>query len=198
MYLVKCCDSAKDRTRDIKKDGNFTPENFKHNIITSARKDGILRYIYPFEDWRQELIGEDYSKEAYFQKVKETGKITISGLIINERGQGRVRVASPVYTEEEKGEEKFNGIIVCSFDPEILSTLYLFSIISGKTGYAWLLSEEGVFLAHHEKEFIGKDAFKIRAQTNPELSYDSINQIQKKMMAGEEGVDRYISGWHRG
>lgn len=168
---------------------------------TSSRrldKNGVLRYIYPFEGWRQELVGGDYSQELYFQKAKETGKVVISSLIVNEVGERRIRLVMPVYIENKKGEKEFNGVIICSFDPEILNTLYISPIISGKTGYAKLLNEEGTFLAHYEKEFIGQDAFKVRAEMNPEFSYDAINKIQRKMMAGEEGVDRYISGWHRG
>jgi hypothetical protein len=168
---------------------------------TSSRrldKDGILRYIYPFEDWRQELVGRDYSQESYFQKVKETGEIVVSSLIINEIGEKRIRLVKAVYIEDEKGEKGFDGVIICSVDPEILNTLYISPIISGKTGYAKLLNEEGIFLVHYEKEFIGKDAFKVRTEMNPKISYDLINKIQEKMLAGQEGVNRYISGWHRG
>ena len=38
---------------------------------TSSRrldKNGILRFIYPNEGWRKELIGRDYSENAYFQR----------------------------------------------------------------------------------------------------------------------------------
>ena len=160
-------------------------------------KDGILRYIYPFWDWHQELIGKDYSQETYFQEAKKTDKAVVSGLFINEKGQKRIRVTIPISIEEKKGKREFNGIIVCSFDPETLNFLYIRPILSGKTGYAWLINEEGIFIAHYEKGFIGEDAFKVRAEKNPELFYDSINEIQRKMIAGEQGVGRYISGWHR-
>ena len=169
--------------------------------LTSSRridKNGILRYIYPFEDWRKELVGRDYSQETYFQRVKETGEVVISSFVINEVGQKRIRIIGPVYIEDEGGKKEFNGVIICSFDPEILNALYISSIMSGKTGYAWLLNEEGICLAHYEKEFVGKDSFKVRLETNPKLSYDLINKIQHQMMAGQEGVDRYVSGWHRG
>ncbi len=168
---------------------------------TSSRrldKNGILRYIYPFEGWRNELVGRDYSQESYFQKAKVTGEIVVSNLIVNEIGEKRIRLVKAVYIEDKKGEKEFDGVIICSVDPEILNTLYISPIISGKTGYAKLLNEEGIFLAHYEKEFIGKDAFKVRTEMNPEISYDAINKIQEKMLAGQEGVDRYISGWHRG
>jgi len=168
---------------------------------TSSRrldKNGILRFIYPNEGWREDLINQDYSQKDYFQKAKETGEVVISGLIINEVGERRIRVVRPVYVEDKKGTRAFNGVIIASFDPKTLSELYISPIVSGETGYAWLLNEDGVLLAHHEKGFVGQDGFKVRVETNPDLSYDAINNIQRKMMAGEEGVSRYVSGWHRG
>jgi hypothetical protein len=79
-----------------------------------------------------------------------------------------------------------------------MANLYVSPIVSGDTGYAWLLNEQGIFLAHREEGLAGLDAFKARAETNPELSYNTINNIQQRMMAGEEGAGRYVSGWHRG
>ena len=168
---------------------------------TSSRrldKNGILRFIYPNKGWRKDLTGKDYSHETWFQKARETRKIIISGLIINEMGDWRVRVVKPVYVEDEKGTRIFNGVIIGSFDPKKLSELYISPLVSGETGYAWLLSEDGLFMAHHEPKFIANDAFKVRTERNPDISYDAINNIQRKMMAREEGTDRYMSGWHRG
>ena len=79
-----------------------------------------------------------------------------------------------------------------------MANLYVSPIVSGDTGYAWLLNEQGIFLAHHEEAFVGRDAFNVRAETNPGLSYNTINNIEQRMMAGEEGAGRYVSGWHRG
>ncbi len=169
---------------------------------TSSRrldKNGILRFIYPNEGWWKDLIGRDYSQDAYFKKAKEAGgKVVISGLIANEVGERRIRVARPIYIENEKGAKEFNGVIICSFDPKILDKLYISPVISGETGYAWVLNEDGIFLAHHEEEFVCRNAFTARIDTNPKLSYDGINNIQRQMMAGEEGLGRYVSGWHRG
>ncbi|MDB9822970.1 ATP-binding protein [Deltaproteobacteria bacterium] len=72
-------------------------------------------------------------------------------------------------------------------------------IRSGKTGYAWLIDEDGLFLFHPESSFIGRDAFEVREERDPDISYDMINFIQKeKMMTGQEGSGYYFSGWHRG
>ncbi len=71
-------------------------------------------------------------------------------------------------------------------------------IKSGKTGYAWVIDNNGIFLYHPEPEFVGEDAFSVRTKRNPQLSFVKINEIQKRtIMNGEEGTGSYISGWHR-
>ena len=181
--------------------------------------DGILRFIYPFDGWQGELIGRDYGEEPYFQGARDTGRISVSGLIVNEQGETRIRIAVPVYltykTETVRvGDEsgiiatpidpdepeagRFQGVLVGSLDPYIIAQDFISPIVSGKTGYAWLLNEEGIFIAHHEEGFTGRNGFEVRAARNPDISYESIEQIQQRMMAGEEGVGRYVSGWHRG
>ncbi len=171
------------------------------HLQTSYRrldKDGILRFIYHNKGWRKELIGRDYSKEAYFQKVRETGNVVISGLVTNEIGERRIRVVRPVYIEGKKGTREFNGVIIGSFDPSTLNDLFIAPIVAGKSGYAWLLNGYGTILAHYEDGFIGRNAFEVRVERNPDISCKAIDQIQGRMMAGEEGVGRYVSGWHRG
>ncbi len=72
-------------------------------------------------------------------------------------------------------------------------------IRSGKTGYAWVLNESGMFLYHPEQEFIGKNAFAARHQRKPYVSFSKIDEIMKdRMLQGDEGTGTYISGWHRG
>jgi len=72
-------------------------------------------------------------------------------------------------------------------------------IRSGRTGYAWVIDDSGVFLYHPDAEFIGKNAFTARKEREPYFSFTAINQIMKdRMEKGEEGTGSYESGWHRG
>jgi len=72
-------------------------------------------------------------------------------------------------------------------------------IRSGKTGYVWTISDEGVFIHHPEEDLVGKDAFTARKERKPKISFKQINQIMKdRMLNGEEGTGTYVSGWHRG
>ncbi len=170
---------------------------------TSIRRldeKGVLRFIYPSDDWRGELPGRDYSGEAYFQQAKDKGRVGLSGITINEVGEKRIRMSAPVYVPDPQGGEikKFAGILVVSFDLKAIADIFISPITSGETGYAWLMDQNGYFLAHNVDTFVGQDAFRIREKTNPELSYESINEIQQEVMVGGEGIGRYLSGWHRG
>ncbi len=179
---------------------------------------GVLRYIYPRGGWRKELVGKDYSQEAYFRQAIATDRITLSPLIYNEQGEARIRIAVPISLPDDTdppGEKdgrdvavtltdpagqkdiRVRGVLVGSVNPAIISRDFISPIVSGKTGYAWLLDSEGTFLSHHLNEFVGRNAFRIRHARNPFFSYDAINNIQHLMMVGAEGKDRYISGWHR-
>ncbi|MBW2675650.1 MAG: PAS domain S-box protein, partial [Deltaproteobacteria bacterium] len=170
---------------------------------TSIRRldeKGVLRFIYPSDDWRGNLPGRDYSGESYFQNVKERGRVGLSGITVNEIGEKRIRMSAPVYVPDTQGggKKKFAGILIVSFDLKAIANVFISPITSGETGYAWLMDQNGYFLAHNVDTFVGQDAFRIREKTNPELSYESINEIQQKVMVGGEGIGRYLSGWHRG
>ena len=70
---------------------------------------------------------------------------------------------------------------------------------SGKTGYGWIIDENGYFLFHPDAAFIGKNAFEIRESKYSDISFEKINFIQKdEMLKGHAGTGWYVSGWHRG
>lgn len=94
---------------------------------------------------------------------------------------------------------KFSGVLVFVLDVTRLIERITKDIKSGKTGYAWVMDDKGVFMYHPEKEFIGKNAFEARKEKKPSISFARINEIQKEMMlTGKEGTSWYISGWHKG
>ena len=95
--------------------------------------------------------------------------------------------------------DRAGRFLVCHIDIAWFISPYLKNILSGKTGYAWVIDDQGTFLYHPDARFTGKNAFAVRKEKYPELSFEMINTIQKKkMIAGKEGTGRYFSGWHRG
>ena len=169
---------------------------------TSIRRlddEGALQFIYPSDDWRGNLPGRYYGDDTYFLEALERGHVVLSGITVNEIGEKRIRMSAPVYIDDIPGEDRrCTGVLVVSFDLTSIADVFIAPITSGETGYAWLMDQNGYFLAHNMDTFVGQDAFRIREKTNPELSYESINDIQEEIMGGSEGVGRYVSGWHRG
>jgi len=168
---------------------------------TSIRRideTGTLRYIYPTTGWRKDILGKNYKDRTFFRTARDTGIISVSDIVTNENGEQRIRMAQSVYHNGVEGQGSFAGIIVISFDLEDIAQAFITPIVSGKTGYAWLMNDHGRFLAHHEREFVGQDVFTTRAEKSPDISYESINQIQRTILEGNEGIGHYVSGWHRG
>jgi PAS domain S-box-containing protein len=98
-----------------------------------------------------------------------------------------------------KALNKFSGVLMFIVDTNKLIDNVIKEIRSGKTGYAWVIDNDGTFLYHQEQAFIGQNAFEARKGKKPTISFARINEIQKeKMLKGQEGTSWYISGWHRG
>jgi len=93
----------------------------------------------------------------------------------------------------------FTGVLVLVVDVTALTGNVTRDIRSGKTGYAWVIDRNGIFLHHQEAIFVGKSAFEARTAKMPTISFARINEIQKTLMlAGKEGTSWYITGWHLG
>jgi len=92
----------------------------------------------------------------------------------------------------------FDGALQIIFDPYFIAGMAAREVRSGQTGYAWIIDQQGLFLAHYEDSFIGQDHIAVRRQRNPEISFEKIDEIvNNRLLQGQEGVDYYFSGWHR-
>jgi two-component system sensor histidine kinase HydH len=73
------------------------------------------------------------------------------------------------------------------------------NVVSGHSGYVWIVDPEGIFLAHHDLTFVGRLSFEVRREKNPQFSYQSIDRLTREhLLKGEEGTGSYETGWHRG
>lgn len=107
-----------------------------------------------------------------------------------------VRMAARQWPADMATEEP--GILFLVVDVVSVARRYAHDVRSGQTGYAWVLDQRGVFLDHHEESFIAQDAFLIRKKRDPNVDFSRIDSIMREMMrAPIQGIDWYISGWHR-
>ncbi|WP_243313933.1 sensor histidine kinase [Fundidesulfovibrio agrisoli] len=113
------------------------------------------------------------------------------------KGKTIVRIATrywPVGTTPDRP-----GTLFMVVDAMSVAQRYAHDVRSGETGYAWVLDQRGIFLDHFIAEFIGSDAVQARIGRDPNLDYSRIETIMRDhILKGQEGVDWYVSGWHRG
>jgi len=141
-------------------------------------------------------------------KDDQKGKILLTSVALESFGdqlpKPHMKIMIPVWQVSVDDSHpvainKFSGVLIFVVDVSHLIKGITREVRSGKTGYAWIIDENGMFLYHQEKTFIGQNAFEVRKGKKPTISFARINEIQKEnMLKGEEGTSWYISGWHRG
>lgn len=111
------------------------------------------------------------------------------------KGQRVMRIITPLYWQGPKFQ--FAGVVEFLVNPFFICEKVVADVKSGQTGYAWIIDQDGVFLSHYEKTFVGKDAINVRLERNPNIIFKGLREVQADILAGKEGVGEYTSGWHR-
>ncbi|MGO8761184.1 MAG: ATP-binding protein [Desulfobaccales bacterium] len=111
------------------------------------------------------------------------------------KGRRLMRFLSPLYWPG--ANSKLAGVVEFLIDPFFICQRVTAEVRSGQTGYAWIIDQDGVFLAHYEKEFVGQDALQVRIERNPNIRFTGLREIQANILSGKEGTGQYTSGWHR-
>ncbi|GFK95267.1 Sporulation kinase E [Fundidesulfovibrio magnetotacticus] len=147
----------------------------------------------------------DYGAFLDWARGSETGKL-LTGRVESPpqgpfAGKTILRMATRYWPHEAPVSVGVEGPGVLFFvvDAVAVARRYAHDVRSGQTGYAWVIDQRGYFLDHYEEDFIARDAFEVRKRRDPGIDFTRIDQLMReKIMKGEEGVDWYVSGWHRG
>jgi signal transduction histidine kinase len=100
---------------------------------------------------------------------------------------------------DPKGRETgVQGAIVFILDAIRIVKQATFGVVSGSTGYAWVINSQGILFDHIEDEFVGRSLFEVRKARNVPLAYKIIDdQTLRELLQRKEGTAQYVSGWHR-
>jgi len=148
----------------------------KDKIAFSRLEQSYLSLPYPYWDWYQiprELDKPEWS-EPYFDE-----------------GAGNVLMTTysvPFY-KEVNGQKQLQGIVGADVSLEAL-TAYISSVKILNTGYAALLSRNGMILAHPLKDAIMNETFFSIAEARKDAS---LRELGQKMVRGESGFVHYLS-----
>lgn len=186
---------------DIPRDSRLTPG--ADRILSLARESGIriieivdsvnrTKWVYfssgksgmsvPVEEGTLPEIPPDFFSEnpLWFSRPVVTGS------------QIMLIIAAPL-------PENKSRIVLFHVSISWLLDTYLKIVHSGKTGYAWIIDSNGIFLFHPNTGYVGQNAFQVREERFPGVLHSKVNMIQEdQMLQGLEGTGDYTSSWHRG
>jgi sigma-B regulation protein RsbU (phosphoserine phosphatase) len=148
----------------------------KGKIAFSRLDESYIDYPYPYWDW--------------YQIPRELGKLEWSEPYFDE-GAGNILISTcslPFY-KESNGTKQLQGIVGSDISLEALTEL-ISSVKILKTGYAALLTRNGVILAHPMKDAIMNETFFSIAEARNDPYLRELGRI---MIRGESGFVHYQS-----
>jgi len=106
-----------------------------------------------------------------------------------------MRFLTPIYWTNGLGN--FSGVVELLIAPFFICEKVTADVRSGQTGYAWIIDQDVIFLAHYGKDFVGQEAMAVRIARSPDIVFRGLREINAQVLSGKEGVGEYDSGWHR-
>ena len=144
--------------------------------------DSTLKYFGPYgykENNSVKIIMDystpeyDYFKYDWYTSPKNTGSVHWSNPYFDKTlGVTMLTVSSPFYVNNN-----FSGVITADLKLDSIQTLISDTRV-GNTGYAFLLSSDGSYLAHKDKNKVMKD--NITNDPNSKLAFFSSNILKNK------------------
>ena len=98
--------------------------------------------------------------------------------------QGRrvMRFLTPLYWGRNPG---FAGVLEFLIDPFFICEKVTADVRSGQTGYAWIIDQDEIMLAHYEKDFVGHKAMEIRIARNPKIVFRGLQELHASSSGGQ-------------
>ena len=155
---------------------------------TVLNKEGKIVAQYPDSEPLESEGIEDQSGKDFFISPEQTFKPFISKVFMN-KGVREITISFPILRQDNTkkvDEKEFLGVLVCYIDVKELAQTFLKPIRTGRTGYAWILNEEGTLLYHpSHSEMIWRNIFK-NDGTCFQCHEDFDNE--KRMVKGDKGT----------
>jgi two-component system cell cycle sensor histidine kinase/response regulator CckA len=144
--------------------------------ITRINEKGVITYSPSYSN----IIGVDISRQKHVQEFLKHPKVTISDVFTPAEGGKAIALHVPVF----KGTS-FKGSIGILINFETVAKRYLADIKIGETGYAWMISRDGIELYNPNAKFIGKSAAD-NLKDSP-----SFKPMLNEMLKGHQGYATY-------
>ncbi len=165
------------------------------------RTGRLTRFWRSPEDTKSEDPGKDLTPAAlaWINNPKNKDRIFLGEVrrAVGPPWEGRLvmPVLTPLYNSPAAPGPQ--GALEILVNPFFIAKTVTEGVRSGATGYAWIIDQNGLFLAHYERDFVGRDALEVRRLRSPSAEFRGLSELQARILRGEEGTGEYVSGWHR-
>ncbi len=166
-------------------------------LVLDARGVPVWKNQDPSWDPRELPLPSPASLAAYRPSPPAPDRIWI-GRTLPVGGRWILPLAVPFGSAGPGPSRSPRGAVVLILDAIRMARNATAGVISGHTGYAWVINSQGILLDHYERDFVGRSIFEVRKARNPNLSYKAIDDLtRERLLKKMEGTSSYISGWHR-
>jgi methyl-accepting chemotaxis protein len=157
-------------------DGRSIPRYSQIRILNAKGEE-----IYNLKKGKRATELKSQAKANWFQSAAKvpSGELYVHPIEISvATGDPTFRLCTPIYKDQQ-----FLGVVAVNFDWDIIRS-YLVSHIYGKTGFAWVINDQGVLITH--PKYTLKDNVNYTDESNPALA----KLVNTKMLPGDHGVEQ--------
>jgi PAS domain S-box-containing protein len=140
--------------------------------ITVVDSKGILKFTFPYN---QAVIGQDISNQKHVRTVIETHKPTVSDVFISVQGVRAIAYHIPIISGNE-----YKGSLAILIPIDKLGEKFVKTIKTGKNGYGWMISENGIELFDPIPGYTGKSVLETYKKNKSVLNLFNKSLIEKK------------------
>jgi PAS domain S-box-containing protein len=140
--------------------------------ITVVDSKGILKFTFPYN---QAVIGQDISNQKHVKAVIETHKPTVSDVFMSVQGVRAIAYHIPIISGNE-----YKGSLAILIPIDNLGEKFVKTIKTGKNGYGWMISENGVELFDPIPGHTGKSILETYNKNKSVLDLFNKSLIEKK------------------
>ena len=151
----------------------FQQEN-AGEVLAITRMDACGRIIHSTPD--NSVAGRDISSQPHVKRMLANHRPIISDIFSSVQGYRTLALSVPIFQGDQ-----FNGALTMLIAFEAISRRYLEGIKVAESGYAFVLSEQGILLYTPIPGFVGRDISEIS------IGFPELATLTQRMMRGEEG-----------
>lgn len=167
---------------------SYTVEQKQEIIDEKVEAYNLIRGKLIDPDGIARIDGTDYSEREYFKRAMKGETYISEPLIAKTDGSISLIFAAPVW-QGGIPDTKVVGVVFLSMKPDLLNDIVKSIYISDNSG-AYIIDRQGTTVAH-TTESMAEEKNNTIENAKTDSSLNVIAEIEKKMIAGEQGLGSY-------